>query len=582
MLRWHPSRVHCQYESYQRPDAMYNPSMILDVSIADPHPREMNSVDVQGDLTEHSVSDDGGTERCSLISGIVNSVLNAPHNYDLHKGFLACQLNDGDINRIITEKYAEQDNFDERDLAALEHAVRRLDCSNACVKWEIYSKCGNIFRISRSMFENQPNKWLMRNVKLCGMRQSREEKWREARSANSNFESRKEAMLCGLHRPVITWIPAAELLCRKKAYPPRPCIRSEESELVQGGGTICRKLIAINSENIEFVAQKSPAGRDALLTTSHPENHEETHILHGMKTMLRAAGSSSQQHPNSQHQNAPHHYSLQQQQSLQRQHWSTSSFSISKPSYCECGRIWTSYSLFSLEQAERSQNVLVNPFGVFSQRGKQKVFTERVPTSRPRLFSSLWCLCVCLCALRGVMGRFVFWKSTTITHLLNGWAVMTHSRRHFGQGNVPSVAPMHAFRREFAAIGCAIMVSLPQTAPDVPAAEIDPTAAELQQIGDSILSKLGSGEPVRVALIRVLNGDQPLLRVPADEWRATVHGPRIPQSEIQRDLTAPEVGYVACCWWKGNSLTCGGLLLLLLLLMMLLLLLLNGYIILKE
>ena len=189
----------------------------------------------------------------------------------------------------------------------------------------------------------------------------------------------------------------------------------------------------------------------------------------------------------------------------------------------------------------------LTPSGCSANEENKRCSPNASPAPRPRLFSSLWCLCVCLCVLRGVMGRFVCWECTTITHLLNGWVLMTHSRRHFGQGNIPSVAPMHAFRKEFAAIGCAIMVSLPQTAPDVPAAEIDPTAAELQQIGDvaSILSRLGSGESVRVALVHVLNGDQPLLRVPADLWEATVYGPRIPQSEIQRDLTAPEVGYVA-------------------------------------
>ena len=63
---------------------------------------------------------------------------------------------------------------------------------------------------------------------------------------------------------------------------------------------------------------------------------------------------------------------------------------------------------------------------------------------------------------------------------------------------------------------CAVLVSLPQTAPGVPAAEIDPTAEELQQIGDvaGILSWLGSGEPLRTALIRV--------HVLADLWQSTV------------------------------------------------------------
>ena len=46
------------------------------------------------------------------------------------------------------------------------------------------------------------------------------------------------------------------------------------------------------------------------------------------------------------------------------------------------------------------------------------------------------------------------------------------------------------------------MVTLPQTAPGVPAAGIDPTVEDLQQIGDvqGILSWLGSGGLVRTAL----------------------------------------------------------------------------------
>ena len=74
---------------------------------------------------------------------------------------------------------------------------------------------------------------------------------------------------------------------------------------------------------------------------------------------------------------------------------------------------------------------------------------------------------------------------------------MMHRRSHFGQGNIPIVAPLHACRRGFAAVVCAIMVTLPQTAPGVPAGEIDPTAEELQQIGDvaGIFSWQCSGEP---------------------------------------------------------------------------------------
>ena len=51
----------------------------------------------------------------------------------------------------------------------------------------------------------------------------------------------------------------------------------------------------------------------------------------------------------------------------------------------------------------------VNPFGVFSRRGEQKVFTERVLVLRPRLFSRLWCVCVSGCVFFvGVVGQFMF------------------------------------------------------------------------------------------------------------------------------------------------------------------------------
>ena len=68
------------------------------------------------------------------------------------------------------------------------------------------------------------------------------------------------------------------------------------------------------------------------------------------------------------------------------------------------------------------------------------------------------------------------------------------------------MAHLHVCRRRSAAFGCVVMVTVLQTALAVPAAEIDVTAEELQQIGDvaGILSWLGSGEPVRTALIRVL------------------------------------------------------------------------------
>ena len=119
--------------------------------------------------------------------------------------------------------------------------------------------------------------------------------------------------------------------------------------------------------------------------------------------------------------------------------------------------------------------------------------------------------------------------STPISHRLNDWALFMHlSLPLFGQGNTPIVAPLHACRRGFAAFVFAFMVCLPQTASGVPAAGIDPTAEELQHIGDvtGIFSWLGLEEPLRTALIRVLGGCQSRLRdlvyVLADLWRATV------------------------------------------------------------
>ena len=70
------------------------------------------------------------------------------------------------------------------------------------------------------------------------------------------------------------------------------------------------------------------------------------------------------------------------------------------------------------------------------------------------------------------------------------------------------MAPLHARRRGFTALGFAVMVTLPQTALAVPAAGIDPAAEELQDIGNvaGIFSWHGSGEPLRTALIRLLGG----------------------------------------------------------------------------
>ena len=97
---------------------------------------------------------------------------------------------------------------------------------------------------------------------------------------------------------------------------------------------------------------------------------------------------------------------------------------------------------------------------------------------------------------------------------------------------------------------CAVMATLPQTAPGVPAEGIDPTVDELQQIGDvaGIFSWLGSEESQRTAALRVLGGGQHRLRdlvyVPADLWLDTVRDLPVPQGKTERDLTALEVGHV--------------------------------------
>ena len=116
--------------------------------------------------------------------------------------------------------------------------------------------------------------------------------------------------------------------------------------------------------------------------------------------------------------------------------------------------------------------------------------------------------------------------------------------------NLPSVERLGSVDA-LAALVCAVMVSLPQTAPGVPAAGIDLTTEELQQIGDvaGISSWLGSDEPLRTALIRVLGGSQSRFRVsiyvPATSWQATVRDFWIPQGETQRHLAALEVGHAA-------------------------------------
>ena len=98
---------------------------------------------------------------------------------------------------------------------------------------------------------------------------------------------------------------------------------------------------------------------------------------------------------------------------------------------------------------------LVNPC---SASAENKVFTESVLVPRPRLCSRLWCLCGCLFP-GGLRSGLVFGESThTITHLLTGWALMTHLSSPFG-------IPIVAFRtRGFAAFGYTVTVTLPQTA----------------------------------------------------------------------------------------------------------------------
>ena len=98
----------------------------------------------------------------------------------------------------------------------------------------------------------------------------------------------------------------------------------------------------------------------------------------------------------------------------------------------------------------------------------------------------------------------------------------------------------------FCVLASICSVQLCSHGPGVPAAGIDPTAEELQQLGDvaGIFSWLASAEAVRTAVIRVLGGGQPRLCEP-DLWQATVHDFLMPQGETQRDLTALEVGHVA-------------------------------------
>ena len=73
----------------------------------------------------------------------------------------------------------------------------------------------------------------------------------------------------------------------------------------------------------------------------------------------------------------------------------------------------------------------------------------------------------------------------------------------------------------------------------------------LHQIGDvaGIVSWLGSEESLRTAVIRELGGGQPRLRdlvnLPADLWEYTVRDLCVLHGEIERDVTALEVGHLA-------------------------------------
>ena len=128
----------------------------------------------------------------------------------------------------------------------------------------------------------------------------------------------------------------------------------------------------------------------------------------------------------------------------------------------------------------------------------------RITVCRADLVGSLGCpataerpLCpIPTCFLASGVSVFVFFSQCIgsvcvceihTNHLLSDWTLLMRL----------SVAPLHACRRGFPAFVCAVMVSLPQTAPGVPAAGIDPAGAELQQIGNvaGIFSWLGSDEP---------------------------------------------------------------------------------------
>ena len=119
-------------------------------------------------------------------------------------------------------------------------------------------------------------------------------------------------------------------------------------------------------------------------------------------------------------------------------------------------------------------------------------------------------------------GVYVFarvWESTAITHWLNDWALLTHlsspfwSRQHSNRGSSAclqeGLCSVCVRSHGFSAADCSRCLGGNR-----------PTAED--QIGDvaNVFSWLGSGEPLRTALIHVLGGGQRRLRdlvyVPAD------------------------------------------------------------------
>ena len=111
-----------------------------------------------------------------------------------------------------------------------------------------------------------------------------------------------------------------------------------------------------------------------------------------------------------------------------------------------------------------------------------------------------------LFVLRGVVGRHEFVETTAITQRLNVWALLMHLPSRFGSSqHTNRGALLHACgrvpSRDFSAAECSWFTVGRESTPE-----------ELPQTCDvaGIFSWLGSGEPVRTALILVQGGDQPL------------------------------------------------------------------------